>query len=226
MLRQRNRLRRVLVRQRVRGAEDRRRPPGVDLQRHLIRLQRLAVFVLLEEEIAPGRLNGDVVGRAARRIAVRRVGLVEASERAKRAGGARHLDRIVAAVGERRHLLEQGVRVGAAERLLQQAELQRRFTRREAPRHRPQQRFGLRVPSARDQRSCPEGDDVRIATVQLLRRRLDLVVPAFVEGANRGAIRRVGLRRPAGRLRRAVRGEDQERERGDQKGVRDPGRHR
>ncbi len=82
--------------------------------------------------------------------------------------------------------LEDRRRVVLAEHLLQQAEFERRFARRRARRDRPQQRFGVGVAAARDQRSRLDRRDRRVADIKLLRQRVGFVEAALDEGARRG----------------------------------------
>src|SRR5207247_5905455 len=65
--------------------------------------------------------------------------------------------------------------------------------------------------------------DVRIARVKLVRRRIDFVVTALDEGPG-GGLQRRG--RTPGSLGRAVGGQNQEGERGDQQADRDQARRR
>ena len=67
-------------------------------------------------------------------------------------------------------------RLGPAEHLQQQAELERRFARRRASRRRPERGLGLLVAAARDQRPRAHGDDRRILRIELRGQRRNLVV--------------------------------------------------
>ena len=88
------------------------RPPLIDLQRHLKRLQRVRLVEFFEKELAPRRLNRGIAGRFAGRLAVRGVRLLEASERPQRAGGARDLACVGARVGQDGDAFQNRDRIG------------------------------------------------------------------------------------------------------------------
>jgi hypothetical protein len=128
--RERDGLRRVVVGEGASGADHRRHPAGIGLQRHLERFQRFGVVVLLEEQLAPRRLNRAIAGRAAR-VAVRGVGFVKRpSARSARPARATPSDRRWCRPAARPS--RGSPRVGTAEHLLQQPEFERRFARRRA----------------------------------------------------------------------------------------------
>ena len=192
---ERRRLRRVVVLERARAAEERRRPARIGFERRLIRLDRFGVVVFLEEQVAPRRLDRGVVRRGRRRVPKRGVRLLELAERLQRPSGARELrggPRRVSECGDAR---KGTVRPGTAEQLLQQAELERGFARRRTRRRRLQRRFSVRVQPARDGGTRLQRDDVRILRVELVRQGVDLGVAALDERARRGLERRRRNRR-------------------------------
>jgi len=128
-------------------------------------------------------LNRGIARRGRRRQAKRRVGFLKASERAQRARRPHQLVRIVAGFRLQRHLVENRRGVRLSEHQLQQAEFERRLAGRSPTDHGAQRGFGLRVAAARDRRARSDSDDVRVASVQLVGERLDLVVFAFDERA-------------------------------------------
>ena len=212
-------LRGVLLFERPRGAHQRRRPPRVGLQRHLERLERVGPVEFLEEQLAPSRLNRWIAREAGGGLAIRRVGFLEAPQCAERARAARHLQRIVARVGEHRDFLEDRRRVGAPEHLLEQPELQRRIALPGPGGGRPKHRFGGVVAAAGDRGPRLQRDARRIARIELVGGRFHVVVVPFVEGADGGLQRR---RRAARRLSRAVRRQHEERKRGSEERKRSP----
>ncbi len=224
------RLRRIVIRERARGAEQRGRPARIRFEGGLIRLDRFGVVVLLEEQVAPGRLNVGVHRRGGCGDTERVVGGLEAIERLQRASAARHLHGAARRRGEFGDALERLVGRGPAEHLLQQAELERGFARLRAQRDGLQQRFRIRVASALDARARLQRHDVGIARVELVGQSIDFVVPAFDEGARCGFKRRRRLwrRRRTGRLPlrlgkdkdRAQRHGDRRDERGNTHGAR------
>ena len=171
-------------------------------------------------------LIAGVVRRAARRVAERGVGFLEPAERAQRA-------RRRAPSRSDRRWCRRAARPSRASPSRRDARASAAAARAPAPprstaRARRPAAAALRprVAAARNRGARLDRRGVRIARIQLVRHRIDLVVTPFVEGARRGAVRRVGLLRSSRRLRGAVRRENEERKRGDQKAVRNPGRHR
>src|SRR5581483_5002976 len=210
-LRELHGLRRVLVGERPRGAEEGGRVLRIVLQRHLIRAQRLGLVVLLEKQIAPRGLDFWVRSRRHRAVSERRVGFLRTTERAERTRRARELDRIVARLRECGDLRERRARI-FPEQVLEQTELQRGLARRRALRRGAQQHLRVGVAAGRDERARPQRDAGRILRVELLGERLDLAVAPFDERA----LRRLHRRHRAARRLRGTRGrqrEDRERTR-------------
>ena len=183
VLRHRDCLRRIVVGKCARRTDQGGRPFLVCLQRNLIGLQRFGRAVFLQEQIAPGGVDGRIATGGPGRVAIGCIGLLKTAEGAQGAGRAGELDGILRRVGSRGDLFERGGRFGPAEHLLKQPELERRVTRRRARRRRPQRRISLRVPPARDRGARFQRHDVRVARVELVRQRVDFVVPSLDEGA-------------------------------------------
>ena len=193
LLRERDRLRRVLVGQRARRPEQGRRPVGLRLERRLERLQRFAGVVGLQEQLAPAGVDRGVARQRRHGLAIRGVGVLELIERAQRARFSRQLRaRVAPGRGGRRHdAIEQRVALRPAEHLQEQPQLERGIAARRALGRRPQRRLGLLVASARDQRTRRQRHHGGILPVERRRQRRDVVVAAFEEGA-RGVLK-VGL---------------------------------
>ena len=178
-----DRLGRIVVGERARRAEERRRPSRVALERGLERLERLGLVVFLQEQFAPRRVDGGIARRGGRRGTVRAIRLLEPAERAQRTC------RTCKAIGLRRPVaghgdsLERGGGLGTTEHLLEQAELERGLAGRRTHRDGTQNRFSVRVAAAGNRRARLQRDDARIASIQFLGERVDFVVAAFDECA-------------------------------------------
>jgi hypothetical protein len=162
-------------------------------------------------------LNGGIARRGRRRQAEGGVRFLKPLERAQRPRRPRELVRIVARFRLQGHSAEDGGGIGPPEHLLKQAELEGCFAGRGAADHCAKSCLGLRITSAGDGRARPDRDDVRIAGVELLRQRVDLVVLAFDERAVGQLERRDQRGRTPGRLRGAERRQREDRERSDEK---------
>jgi len=120
------RCRRILVGQCAGDTEVRRRPLGVEINRHAEGLHRFAAVEPLEEQLAPRRLNGRILGRRRGRVGEERAGVVRAPQRTRGAGRPRQLRRGPRAVAGRCDGQQHAARVGLPPALLQeQAQLER-----------------------------------------------------------------------------------------------------
>src|SRR5207253_11239666 len=101
----------------------------VGFERGLKGLHSFQRLVFLEKQLAPRGVDRGIAWSSRRRVAVRRIRLLELSEGAQRPGGAREISGVTRAIA-RRDALEKGGGVRAPQHLLQQPEHQRRFARR------------------------------------------------------------------------------------------------
>ena len=79
----RHSLGRIVVGERTRGAEERRDVFRVVRESHLERLHRFPTLILLEEELAPGGIDGRIAGCSRRGIPESGVRFLKATNRAK-----------------------------------------------------------------------------------------------------------------------------------------------
>ena len=152
-LRDRGGLRRIVFFKRASRADDGRRIPRVRFQRDLERLDRLALVVRLEEQLAPLGVDLRILGRGRRGVAKRRVRRLDVPERAQRPPRTRQLRRILAAPRKRGDPAEDPRGIRSAQHVLEQTELEGGFARWRAIGDRAKDDFGVRVAATSDRRA-------------------------------------------------------------------------
>ena len=180
----------------------------VRLERVLEGPHRLLAVVLLEEQLAPRRVHGDVGGRQSIGLTEEPVGVLKRPERASGQTKTQEIGRGLRVHSAPHQTQDAHGLAAAAELHVQQSELERRVTAWLSRGHRRQQFLGFGVAAARDlgaranrDRPCVGGGP---------QHALDLVVLTGVERAEGGIGRRGCRRRPALRQRHLNRGEQHE----------------
>ena len=197
----------------LRRPEQRRHPARIVVQRRLERLRIASVLLCFSRNNSPQAVL-IAASPAARRsgVAIRGVRLLEATEGAQRARARGPVpSALVATSAIAATRARIGSRLGAAEHLQQQPELERRVAGRRALGNRPQRCFSFLISAARDRRAGVQRRDGRILRIQLVRRGRRPRRSGPRSGPEQ--LLRGRDRRPAARLRDRDRDERQENER-------------